>query len=141
VAVELNLVRVVEGSFASPQRCVQLAAEVVELLSRYEPTFASLHFSERDFVIRNEFFGAGYGEPTPQGLEAVELLARTEGVTLETTYSAKACSALIADVRSGRIGTAPALFWNTYNAIPLSHLAASVDYTHLPEPFHRFFLS
>jgi D-cysteine desulfhydrase len=141
LAVDLQLVRVVEGSFASPQRCVQLATEVVELLSRYEPSFASQHFSERDFVIRDEFFGAGYGESTPGGVEAVELMQRTEGITLETTYSAKACAALIADVRSGRIGNAPALFWNTYNAIPLSTSAAAVDYTLLPQPFHRFFSS
>jgi D-cysteine desulfhydrase family pyridoxal phosphate-dependent enzyme len=65
--------------------------------------------------------GAGYGIPTAAGLEAIRLLARSEGILLDPTYTAKAMAALIADVRSGRLppdetvvflhtGGVPALF-------------------------------
>ena len=48
------------------------------------------------------FVGEGYGIPTPAGQEAIELLARTEGVVLDPVYTAKAMAALIARVRGGR---------------------------------------
>jgi 1-aminocyclopropane-1-carboxylate deaminase/D-cysteine desulfhydrase-like pyridoxal-dependent ACC family enzyme len=65
--------------------------------------------------------GAGYGIPTPEGMEAIRLLAATEGVFLDPVYTGKGMAALLADVRSGRIapgsdvvfvhtGGTPALF-------------------------------
>jgi 1-aminocyclopropane-1-carboxylate deaminase/D-cysteine desulfhydrase-like pyridoxal-dependent ACC family enzyme len=68
-----------------------------------------------------DYIGPGYGVPTPAGLEAIELLARTEGILLEPVYTAKAMAALIDDVRQGRLpsdqpvvivhtGGTPALF-------------------------------
>jgi len=48
------------------------------------------------------FVGEGYGIPTAEGREAIELLARTEGVVLDPVYTGKAMAALIARVREGR---------------------------------------
>lgn len=48
------------------------------------------------------FVGEGYGIPTAQGREAIELAARCEGVVLDPVYTAKAMAALIARVREGR---------------------------------------
>ena len=44
----------------------------------------------------------GYGRPSPGGQEALHLLARTEAVLLDPTYSAKGMAGLVADVRAGR---------------------------------------
>jgi 1-aminocyclopropane-1-carboxylate deaminase/D-cysteine desulfhydrase-like pyridoxal-dependent ACC family enzyme len=38
----------------------------------------------------DDFVGQGYGIPTQAGEEALELLARTEGVLLDPVYTAKA---------------------------------------------------
>lgn len=48
------------------------------------------------------FVGEGYGIPTAEGREAIELIARTEGIVLDPVYTAKAMAALIAHVRAGR---------------------------------------
>ena len=48
------------------------------------------------------FAGAAYGVPTADGTEAIQLLARTEGILLDPVYSGKAMSALLAEVRAGR---------------------------------------
>lgn len=45
--------------------------------------------------------GEGYGIATPACLEAIGLLAATEGVLVDPVYSGKAMAGLIADVRSG----------------------------------------
>jgi 1-aminocyclopropane-1-carboxylate deaminase/D-cysteine desulfhydrase-like pyridoxal-dependent ACC family enzyme len=56
--------------------------------------------------------GDGYGEFTEAGIEAIGLLARTEGVVLDPVYSAKGMAGLLADARAGRID-GPVVFWHT----------------------------
>ena len=48
------------------------------------------------------YVGSGYGRATRDGMEALALAARLEGVLLDPAYTAKALAALIADVRAGR---------------------------------------
>jgi len=47
--------------------------------------------------------GGGYGIPTPAMLEAVQLLARTEGLLLDPVYSGKAFAGLLAMIRAGEL--------------------------------------
>jgi D-cysteine desulfhydrase family pyridoxal phosphate-dependent enzyme len=54
-----------------------------------------------DLFTDNNFIGAGYGIPTAEGLEAIALLARTEGILVDPCYTSKALAGLIAHVRSG----------------------------------------
>lgn len=69
------------------------AAELVGLEVRLTP---------EDIRFRSEYLGPGYGIPSDAGLEAMQLLARTEGILVEHVYSAKALSGLIDQVRQGR---------------------------------------
>ena len=48
--------------------------------------------------------GRGYGLPTPDSQEAAKIFARTEGVVLDPTYTAKAGAALLQEIREGRLG-------------------------------------
>jgi D-cysteine desulfhydrase family pyridoxal phosphate-dependent enzyme len=58
--------------------------------------------------------GAGYGVPTAESREAIDLAARTEGLFLDPTYTAKAMAALIGRVRSrGLDDNQTVLFWHT----------------------------
>jgi L-cysteate sulfo-lyase len=56
------------------------------------------------FAIRSGYAGGGYGIPTPGMIEAVELLARLEGIVLDPVYSGKAMAGLIDLVRAGHFG-------------------------------------
>ncbi|HEV3342711.1 MAG TPA: D-cysteine desulfhydrase family protein [Pirellulales bacterium] len=67
------------------------------------------------------YIGPGYGMVSPDGQEAFDLLARTEGILLDPVYTAKALAALVDDVRQNRVpldrplvfihtGGTPALF-------------------------------
>lgn len=64
--------------------------------------------------VRDGFIGDGYGIPTDASREAQTLLARTEALIVDHTYTAKALAGLIAFVRAQE---APAgsslLFWHT----------------------------
>jgi 1-aminocyclopropane-1-carboxylate deaminase/D-cysteine desulfhydrase-like pyridoxal-dependent ACC family enzyme len=59
--------------------------------------------SAADIDIRDDYIGPAYGAVTESGREALDLLARTEGVLLDPAYTSKAMAGLIDDVRSGRV--------------------------------------
>lgn len=55
-----------------------------------------------DVVADCGYVGPGYGLPTPGMVEAIKLVARTEGILLDPVYSGKAMDGLIDHVRKGR---------------------------------------
>ena len=89
-------------------------------------------------AVRDEFFGAGYAEATPECLEAVSLIHDTESVTLETTYTGKALAALIHDARSGKLSGQSVVFWNTYNARPYPPAVNDETGSSLPDWAQRY---
>lgn len=52
-------------------------------------------------VCFDEYVGAGYSRPTPGMIEAVQLLAQTEGILLDPVYTGKQMAGLIDLVRKG----------------------------------------
>ncbi len=64
--------------------------------------------------------GGGYGVATAASREAQELVARTEALFVDHTYTAKALGALIAYVRDGRFAPSDTvLFWHTGGQVGL----------------------
>ena len=57
-----------------------------------------------DLITDQGYIGEGYGIPTAEALEAIALLARTEGILLDPCYTSKAMAALIDHVRRGTLG-------------------------------------
>ena len=71
-----------------------------------------------------EYVGQGYAIPTPEMVEAVKLMARTEGILLDPVYTGKAAAGLIDLIHKGHFnkgdnilfvhsGGSPALYANT----------------------------
>ena len=56
-----------------------------------------------DLVTDQGYIGEGYGIPTAEALEAIELLAKTEAILLDPCYTSKAMAALIDHVRRGEL--------------------------------------
>jgi D-cysteine desulfhydrase family pyridoxal phosphate-dependent enzyme len=73
-----------------------------------------------EIVVDDAFVGGGYGVPTEESEEAIRLLARTEAVFLDPTYTSKAMAGLIARVRAGEFGDdKTVLFWHTGGQVGL----------------------
>ena len=51
-----------------------------------------------------KFVGPAYAEVTPAGIEAIRLVAETEGIFLEPVYTGKAFAGLLHDIRKGVLG-------------------------------------
>ncbi|MFT6044306.1 MAG: L-cysteate sulfo-lyase [Arenicella sp.] len=57
---------------------------------------------KREDVVANcNYVGEGYGFPAPSTIEAIEILARSEGILLDPVYSGKGMAGLIDLVRKG----------------------------------------
>ena len=70
--------------------------------------------------VDDRFVGGGYGVPTDESREAIDLAARTEGIFLDPTYTAKAMAGLIAYVRQQRVVEGETvLFWHTGGQVGL----------------------
>lgn len=69
------------------------------------------HLGCRDSVPREKvhvddrWVGGGYGVPTDSMLEAVRLLARTEGILLDPVYAGKGFAGLLGGIAEGRFGS------------------------------------
>jgi D-cysteine desulfhydrase family pyridoxal phosphate-dependent enzyme len=57
-----------------------------------------------DLFTDQDYIGDGYGIPSAGGIEAIKLLAETEAILLDPTYTSKAMAALIRHVREEAIG-------------------------------------
>lgn len=57
--------------------------------------------SRASVVANCDYVGAGYGVPTPGMIEAVTMVARTEGIALDPVYSGKGMAGLIDLIRKG----------------------------------------
>ncbi len=87
------------------ERISRLGASCAELLE--------LEVGDLDLEVSDDYIGPGYGQPTPEGRAAMELVARTEGLVLDPVFTAKAMAALI-DLAPGLEG--PVVFWHTGGA-------------------------
>jgi len=57
-----------------------------------------------DVVANCDYVGSGYGFSTPGSIEAIQMLARLEGILLDPVYSGKGMAGLIDLIRKGRFG-------------------------------------
>lgn len=70
--------------------------------------------------VDDRFVGDGYGIPTDESRDALELTARTEAIFLDPTYTAKAMAGLIAYVRQQKFKeNQTVLFWHTGGQVGL----------------------
>lgn len=77
---------------------LELANDTIEKMG-YEP-FLTLE----DVLVDCNYIGGGYSVPTDAGRHAVELVARTEAIMLDPTYTGKTMSGLIDMIEKGIIG-------------------------------------
>jgi 1-aminocyclopropane-1-carboxylate deaminase/D-cysteine desulfhydrase-like pyridoxal-dependent ACC family enzyme len=98
LGIELRVV----GISPAPRDDAQAAAGHVELAQECAQLLQlQLDFSAEDFESYAAFVGADYGVVTEGSREAIQLLAREEGLLLDPSYTGKAMSGLLAHVRAG----------------------------------------
>ena len=112
------------------------ARAALRFLQRLDASVPVAAIRAGDFDFVRDALGPGYGAATPAADRAVRVAAEA-GLTLETTYTGKCLAALLA--RADELSpAAPALFWNTCNAVDAAALApAPLDPARLPPRIRR----
>jgi len=89
-------------------------------------------------VIWHDYFGGGYGVPTPEGSHADQMVREKEDIILEPTYTAKTVAAVMDYCRDHGSEDGPVLYWHTYNGVDLSARAQEVNHRDLPASLQEF---
>ncbi len=84
-------------SRSSEEQCSKVLALVHEVQDR----LSQPHLHEDHVICFDQYYGAGYGQPTQQMVEALRLAASLEGLLLDPVYSGKAFAGLLDLVRHG----------------------------------------
>lgn len=74
----------------------QMVKEAAKLID------VQVDISPEDYELLYDYVGKGYGIPTKEGFDAIELMAQKEGILLDPIYTAKSMAGLIDLVSKGR---------------------------------------
>ena len=130
-AARLVGVRVVSPVLMGRRRALLLALRVARQ-QKVETSWGGLGAR---FSMEPGFLGAGYAHATAAGDRATELAAR-EGLTLDSTYTAKTFAAALERVEKGDVATI--LYWHTLSSASLEPLIAKAP--ELPPELDRLFI-
>ena len=95
-------------------------------LQRLEPSIPTIPLP--DVKLEQEYFGGGYGVPSPAGRRALQRMGEV-GIELDLTYTAKAAAAAL-DYCARHPGDTT-LYWHSYNSADMSTRAARADLSEL----------
>ena len=111
-----------------PAIIARVATRVLSLLGD------SQRVASRDMINLDGYIGAGYGALTPASVEAQRLAARTEGLLLDPTYTAKGMAALIDHARTGQIRAGERVLFLHTGGAPAVFLARNEAIVHARSP-------
>ncbi len=71
-------------------------------------------FTNKDFILRDEYLGGGYGVVGELEKNAIKILAKTEGIIVDPVYTGRAFGALLDMIQRGEFNRSDTvLFWHT----------------------------
>ncbi|MDP2917509.1 MAG: D-cysteine desulfhydrase family protein [Dehalococcoidia bacterium] len=79
---------------------VRMVADLASATSQFLDM--NFSFSPEEVKYYDEYAGESYSAPTKKGIEAIKLVASTEGIFLDPIYSSKSMACLIDQIRDGR---------------------------------------
>ncbi len=127
-------VRVIEEDVANRPKIARMVNRAAAYLRRQDPSVPPVCITAEEVELVDGYLGPGYAHPTPAARRAVEWVAQTEGLPLETTYTGKTMAALL-DYAAAHAG-ARLLFVDTYAEAPKLEEG---DWRQLPRRFWPIF--
>ena len=100
------------GESFKRERALRIANEAAALAG------IATRVTERDLFTDQGYIGGGYGISTPESLEAIRLVAETEGILLDPVYTAKAMACLVDHARTGALDPASSVVFLHTGGVP-----------------------
>lgn len=133
VSIDIVGVRITSRIVTNERALMRLIRGAEDILRRAGLPGSHADRAFQSVELRHEFIGRGYGMSTPAADAAAETL-RTAGITLDSTYTAKAAAALLDHIPSA---PSPVLFWHTLSSAE-PPLPAHVGIDNLPPQFRAY---
>ena len=111
------------GESFKRERALRIANEAASLAT------IDARVAPEDLVTDQGYIGEGYGMATPGCVEAIHLLAETEGILLDPVYTAKAMACLIDHVRTAALDPASTVVFLHTGGVPALFAHASLFQT------------
>lgn len=127
-------VRITEEDVANRTKIARMVNRAAHYLRRHDPSILEVEIGSEEVDLLDGYLGGGYAHPTDEALRAVALVATTEELPLETTYTGKAMAALLDYAR--RHPGSRLLFVDTFTESCTLEVG---DYRALPEKFWPVF--
>ena len=100
------------GESFKRERALRIANEAAALAG------IATRVTERDLFTDQGYIGGGYGISTAESLEAIRLVAETEGILLDPVYTAKAMACLVDHARTGALDPASSVVFLHTGGVP-----------------------
>lgn len=140
IETEVHAVRVSDKSITNRVALQRLLDKTVYMMHRLDSAVPADIGTRCNIVIRDEFFGPGYARSTQQGDAAIKTARDQLDLLLESTYTGKAMAAVLADLDDSGAPRRNALYWHTYNSVPLDTPATyPLNEDFLPQEFLCYF--
>ena len=79
-------VRVVDEHYGNKEKFIKLFKKTQALILSLDPSFPRVEITNDEPVIQHGFFGGEYARFTDQGMAAIDLVTKSEGIQLEGIY-------------------------------------------------------
>jgi len=140
IRAEVNAVRVSDTSIMNARAMQTLLKKTTAMMHRLDDSVPEDIAERANIIIRNEFFGPGYAQGTTETENAIDFAGSELDLKLESTYTGKAMSALLSDMRKPQNDDLNLLYWHTYNSIPLDvPTDRPLNAAALPAEFLKYF--
>lgn len=141
IFTEVHAVRVTHERVANPNAMQRLINKTSAMMKRLDNSIPDDIAARTRICFRDEFFGDGYAVSNHATDSALKFAQQEIGMTLDTTYSAKAMAALLHDLSRNDLAGKKMMFWNTFNSRILPVTAERPANTAcLPEEFLRYYV-
>ena len=132
-------VRVTMKLAANKIVAIKLCRNAVMFLKKKGAKIPAQGISSDKLIFLHNYYGGGYGRATPQGLDAIDLIKSTEGLTLESTYTGKTAAAMIDFINKRAKHDEVYLFWNTFNSQDMTEYLRDASVDDLPAAFKQYY--
>jgi len=122
IPAHIMAVAVIEKVLASKKALFRTIARTKKLLKKkclLDPFGAN---TETRITILHDYVGKSYGTTTPEAVQAIEMMKKNEGITLDGTYTGKCFAGLIDVCQKNSLNQKNILFIHTYNSRDLNRL-------------------
>jgi len=133
-------VRITDYIACNERIVASILNRAVKHLRKAGADIPDLRFNKNDITLIHDFFGGEYAKVTDEALAAKKTLMEIEGLTLDTTYTAKTMAAMLKYLKDNDLRDKNILFWHTYNTKDLNKfLSPNLSAKDLPEAFQCYF--